>query len=213
MLSAREQNITAKWPPGVTPFLHIFSATELAETGRNVDPMPSKELDPRPPILALTICHLTRLHGSHRRTLQIHSCVHVHASTDANNVIMSVRMHPTAMRSPKEHNALESSDWSIDCKQHSPIETTPPRASLCYCCSVVQIWQFAIHGVHGEENLVKNWHNFLPPEASCWKYDLTLTSYPDCRTVMMLRGWAHSSIIHSMQYFQSLSPCLPEEDV
>lgn len=82
--------------------------------------MPSKELDPRPPILALTICHLTRLHGSHRRTLQIHSCVHVHASTDANSVIMSVRMHPTAHQ--KNNNAFESSYRSNDCEQHLPIE-------------------------------------------------------------------------------------------
>lgn len=37
-------------------------------------------------------------------------------------------------------------------------------------------------------NIVKNWYNFLPPETQCQKYDLTLTSYPDCHTVMMLWG-------------------------
>lgn len=39
-----------------------------------------------------------------------------------------------------------------------------------------------------KKSLVKNWNNFLQPAAQCQKYDLTLTFYPDCRTVMMLEG-------------------------
>lgn len=103
--------------------------------------------------------------------------------------------------------------WSNDWNKYLPIETIFRHGSLSYCYSVVRIWKFVIHAVHGEENLVKNWHNFPAPEASCRKYDLTLTSYPDCRSLMMLRGWGHSSIIHWTQDFHSLSPCLPEEDI
>lgn len=93
--------------PGVAQLLLVTIISKLAETGC---PALSELLDPQPPIIALSICHLTRLHCSHIAC--IYACMRTHSYAEASRYYTHSIMG--GKRKKKEREYQEDPKYKVD---------------------------------------------------------------------------------------------------
>lgn len=179
-----------------------------------------------PPPLALSICHLTRMHCSHRHTTFIYACMHTHTFLCTYRHKHNNISQYTALQYQITHNYMFTIEHYVKHRNKLVLNSDISEVSVYHLCYKCDSTRTCIHvhiplqdsflsccAIMGTFYLCCRFrrkpYEKLTQFSAAWSLVSEIWSYPHllpwlryCNDALR---WAHSSIIHRMQDFHSLS--------